>query len=74
MSYLDLNTYHQNVIAEYSAEKKMTRYINASVPIIEYIDKLYLSRNIVLDWWVFIAPHFKEDWSHDSCLAKNKRI
>ncbi|KAK2635827.1 hypothetical protein Ddye_030619 [Dipteronia dyeriana] len=33
-----------------SAEKKMKRYINASVPIIEYIDKLYISRNISLDW------------------------
>ncbi|KAF7827829.1 ACD11-like protein [Senna tora] len=35
---------------EQSAEKKMTRYINASAPIIEYIDKLYLSRNIMLNW------------------------
>ncbi|GAU14846.1 hypothetical protein TSUD_50580 [Trifolium subterraneum] len=35
---------------EQSAEKKMRRYISASLPIIEYIDKLYLSRNIVLDW------------------------
>ncbi|XP_054825386.1 ACD11 homolog protein-like [Prosopis cineraria] len=33
-----------------SAEKKMMRYINASVPVIEYIDKLYLSGNITLDW------------------------
>ncbi|XP_054808603.1 ACD11 homolog protein-like isoform X2 [Prosopis cineraria] len=33
-----------------SAEKKMRRYINASLPVIEYIDKLYLSRNIRLDW------------------------
>ncbi|XP_028768228.1 ACD11 homolog protein-like [Neltuma alba] len=33
-----------------SAEKKMIRYINASFPLIEYIDKLYLSRNIRLDW------------------------
>ncbi|TKY50821.1 ACD11-like protein [Spatholobus suberectus] len=35
---------------EQSAEKKMRRYITASLPIIEYIDKLYLSRNITLDW------------------------
>ncbi|ESW14896.1 hypothetical protein PHAVU_007G026500 [Phaseolus vulgaris] len=35
---------------EQSAEKKMKRYIAASLPIIEYIDKLYLSRNIRLDW------------------------
>ncbi|KAJ1436231.1 Glycolipid transfer protein domain [Sesbania bispinosa] len=35
---------------EQSAEKKMRRYINASLPIIEYIDKMYLSRNITLDW------------------------
>ncbi|XP_062110137.1 ACD11 homolog protein isoform X2 [Humulus lupulus] len=33
-----------------SAEKKMRRYITASIPVIEYIDKLYLSRNIKLDW------------------------
>ncbi|KAJ7954086.1 Accelerated cell death 11 [Quillaja saponaria] len=33
-----------------SAEKKMRRYINASLPVIKYIDKLYLSRNISLDW------------------------
>ncbi|BAT93756.1 ACD11 homolog protein [Vigna umbellata] len=35
---------------EQSAEKKMKRYIAASLPIIEYIDSLYLSRNITLDW------------------------
>ncbi|XP_057423298.1 ACD11 homolog protein [Lotus japonicus] len=35
---------------EQSAEKKMRRYINASLPVIEYIDRLYLSRNIALDW------------------------
>ncbi|CAI9785370.1 unnamed protein product [Fraxinus pennsylvanica] len=33
-----------------SAEKEMQRYINASLPIIQYIDKLYTSRNIGLDW------------------------
>ncbi|XP_068327515.1 ACD11 homolog protein-like [Pyrus communis] len=33
-----------------SAEKKMKRYIQASRPVIEYIDRLYLSRNISLDW------------------------
>ncbi|KAG8639101.1 hypothetical protein MANES_14G101000v8 [Manihot esculenta] len=33
-----------------TAEKKMRRYINASLPVIEYIDKLYISRNISLDW------------------------
>ncbi|OIW06928.1 hypothetical protein TanjilG_18316 [Lupinus angustifolius] len=33
-----------------SAEKKMRRYIDASLPVIEYIDELYLSRNIILDW------------------------
>ncbi|KAJ7943176.1 Accelerated cell death 11 [Quillaja saponaria] len=33
-----------------SAEKKMRRYINASLPVIKYIDNLYLSRNISLDW------------------------
>ncbi|KAI4357832.1 hypothetical protein L6164_001755 [Bauhinia variegata] len=33
-----------------SAEKKMKRYIDASIPVIQYIDKLYLSRKISLDW------------------------
>ncbi|GAV88556.1 GLTP domain-containing protein [Cephalotus follicularis] len=33
-----------------SAEKNMRRYIEASIPVIEYIDKLYISRNITLDW------------------------
>ncbi|XP_057485105.1 ACD11 homolog protein-like [Actinidia eriantha] len=33
-----------------SAEKEMRRYIKASRPVIEYIDKLYVSRNISLDW------------------------
>ncbi|KAL9683449.1 hypothetical protein QQ045_015271 [Rhodiola kirilowii] len=35
---------------EKSAEKKMRRYIEASIPVINYIDKLYISRNITLDW------------------------
>ncbi|XP_010044270.1 ACD11 homolog protein-like isoform X1 [Eucalyptus grandis] len=34
----------------HSAEKKMRRYMDAVVPVIEYIDKLYLSRDIRLDW------------------------
>ncbi|KAJ4821871.1 hypothetical protein Tsubulata_026838 [Turnera subulata] len=33
-----------------SAEKKMRRYIKASLPVIQYIDELYTSRNISLDW------------------------
>ncbi|KAF3431847.1 hypothetical protein FNV43_RR26583 [Rhamnella rubrinervis] len=33
-----------------SAEKKMRRYISASLSVIEYIDNLYLSQKIVLDW------------------------
>ncbi|XP_057963318.1 ACD11 homolog protein isoform X2 [Malania oleifera] len=33
-----------------SAEKEMKRYIDASLPVIEYIDKLYISRSISLDW------------------------
>ncbi|XP_042023201.1 ACD11 homolog protein-like [Salvia splendens] len=35
---------------EISAEKEMIRYINASLPVIEYIDNLYISRRISLDW------------------------
>ncbi|KAG6410336.1 hypothetical protein SASPL_128394 [Salvia splendens] len=33
-----------------SAEREMRRFIKASDPIIEYIDKLYTVRNISLDW------------------------
>ncbi|KAF8733737.1 hypothetical protein HU200_014583 [Digitaria exilis] len=33
-----------------SVQKEMRRYIDASSPIIEYIDNLFLSRNISLDW------------------------
>ncbi|XP_008775103.1 ACD11 homolog protein-like isoform X1 [Phoenix dactylifera] len=36
--------------AEKSAPKEMRRYINACIPIIEYIDNLFLSRKISLDW------------------------
>ncbi|KAK1313182.1 hypothetical protein QJS10_CPA06g02199 [Acorus calamus] len=35
---------------DHSVQKEMRRYIDASIPIIQYIDKLYLSRNITLDW------------------------
>lgn len=35
---------------ENSAQKEMTRFINASLPVIEYVDKLYISRHIKLDW------------------------
>ncbi|KAF8040237.1 hypothetical protein BT93_B2468 [Corymbia citriodora subsp. variegata] len=34
----------------HDAEKKMRRYIDTVIPVIEYIDKLYLCRNITLDW------------------------
>lgn len=33
-----------------SAEKQMRRYISASGPVIEYIDQLYTSKDISLDW------------------------
>ncbi|KAI3976211.1 hypothetical protein MKX01_019157 [Papaver californicum] len=33
-----------------SVEREMRRYIDASIPVIEYIDKLYISKNITLDW------------------------
>ncbi|XP_022726121.1 ACD11 homolog protein-like [Durio zibethinus] len=35
---------------DHTAEKKMRRYIEASRPVIAYIDKLYISRKITLDW------------------------
>lgn len=33
-----------------SAEDRMKRYVMAAHPVIQYIDKLYISRNISLDW------------------------
>lgn len=33
-----------------SAEMEMRRYIKASLPVIKYIDNLYTSRGITLDW------------------------
>lgn len=33
-----------------SVEKEMRRYMKASLPVIDYIDQLYISRNITLDW------------------------
>ncbi|KAK6931490.1 Glycolipid transfer protein domain [Dillenia turbinata] len=36
--------------SDQSAEKKMRRYIDASQLIIKYIDKLFIDRNISLDW------------------------
>lgn len=38
------------ILTDDSAEGAMLRYINASFPVIEYIDKLYISRDISLDW------------------------
>ncbi|KAB5544755.1 hypothetical protein DKX38_012867 [Salix brachista] len=35
---------------EHSAKKNMRMYIKASLPVIQYIDRLYISRNISLDW------------------------
>ncbi|XP_077236140.1 ACD11 homolog protein-like [Tasmannia lanceolata] len=35
---------------DHSAEKEMKRYIAASTPVIQYIDKLYMAKNISLDW------------------------
>lgn len=39
-----------NGFEDQSVEKNMRRYMEASRPIIEYIDKLYIDRNIKLDW------------------------
>ncbi|XVE85942.1 hypothetical protein DITRI_Ditri17bG0132500 [Diplodiscus trichospermus] len=35
---------------DHTAEKKMRRYIKASRSVIAYIDELYISRKITLDW------------------------
>lgn len=41
---------NDNFVADVTAEVEMNRYINALNPIIDYIDNLYISRNITLDW------------------------
>ncbi|MFS7959682.1 putative glycolipid transfer protein superfamily [Helianthus anomalus] len=33
-----------------SAENEMRRYIKASLPVIKYIDNLFIARGITLDW------------------------
>ncbi|KVH96303.1 Glycolipid transfer protein domain-containing protein [Cynara cardunculus var. scolymus] len=38
------------LVTEPSAAKEMRRYIKASLPVITYIDNLYISRGITLDW------------------------
>lgn len=46
-----VNSYYVTLLfADQTAAKKMRRYINAAAPVIEYIDKLYISRHISLDW------------------------
>jgi len=37
-------------VADESVEREMGRYIAAAGPVIEYIDNLYLLRDIALDW------------------------
>ena len=79
----ETSTFIINVVADQSAEKKMRRYISAALPVIEYIDKLYLSRNIILDWWLHICGKqnqnkkkknagiscsVNEEVCHDSCI------
>ena len=51
------------VPADCSVQKEMRRYIDASSPIIEYIDNLFLSRNISLDWWTDL------NWSEDQVYS-----
>lgn len=48
----NLKSFFSMCSADQSAGKKMRRYINASVPVIEYIDELFISRNIKLNWWI----------------------
>ena len=53
------STFIIHIVADQSVDKKMRRYISAALPVIEYIDKLYLSRNINLDWWLHICGRQK---------------
>lgn len=46
------------ILADDSVKTEMERYIDASRPIIEYIDNLFLSRNISLDWWLIHSSSF----------------
>ena len=63
------------VPADCSVQKEMRRYIDASSPIIEYIDNLFLSRNISLDWWT--DPNWTEDQVYSlsaSCCWRHQFI
>lgn len=48
--------------ADCSVQKEMRRYIDASSPIIDYIDNLFLSRSISLDWWNWTGVHICSCW------------
>ena len=63
------------VPADCSVQKEMRRFIDASSPIIEYIDNLFLSRNISLDWWT--DPNWTEDQVYSlltSCCWRHQFI
>lgn len=49
MVFLEISSI-KSFFADQSVEREMRRYIDASIPVIEYIDKLYISKNITLDW------------------------
>lgn len=38
------------LLSEPSARIQMQSYITASAPVIQYVDKLFLSRELGLDW------------------------
>lgn len=39
------------MISEESARIQMQNYISASAPVILYINKLFLSQELGIDWW-----------------------
>lgn len=38
--------------SEASAKVHMQSYVTASAPLIQYIDKLFVSRDLGIDWWI----------------------
>lgn len=66
-----------NFVTDQSAEKKMKSYIRASLPVIQYIDNLYLSRNVVLDWWLESSSNIVySGYLHNTkfCLADLEKV
>jgi len=40
-----------NVVTEAAAKIHMQSYVNSSAPLITYLDNLFLSKQLGIDWW-----------------------